>query len=83
MTHNFDFFRTLESRFVNYNNCFMATKSSTGITLGKASGIRNIFVHNDSKKSFFEDSKKKLRRFHSCAISWSTPVERRTRNSSS
>jgi len=59
MTHNFDFFRTLESRFVNYNNCFMATKSSTGITLGKASGIRNIFV-NDLKKGFFIDAKKKI-----------------------
>lgn len=59
MTHNFDFFRTLESRFVNYNNCFMATKSSTGITLGKASGIRNIFV-NDLKKGFFTDAKKKI-----------------------
>ena len=59
MTHNFDFFRTLESRFVNYNNCFMATKSSTGITLGKASGIRNIFIH-DLKKSFFTDAKKKI-----------------------
>lgn len=59
MTHNFDFFRTLESRFVNYNNCLMATKSSAGITLGKASGIRNIFV-NDLKKSFFTDAKKKI-----------------------
>ncbi|HJY05464.1 MAG TPA: hypothetical protein VJ323_04060 [Bryobacteraceae bacterium] len=59
MTHNFDFFRTLESRFVNYNNCFMATKSSTGITLGKATGIRNIFV-NDLKKGFFADAKKKI-----------------------
>jgi hypothetical protein len=59
MTHNFDFFRTLESRFVNYNNCFMATKSSTGITLAKASGIRNIFVH-DLKKGFFADAKKKI-----------------------
>jgi len=59
MTHNFDFFRTLESRFVSYNNCFMATKSSTGITLGKATGIRNIFV-NDLKKGFFQDAKKKI-----------------------
>jgi hypothetical protein len=59
MTHNFDFLRTLESRFVNYNNCFMATKSSKGISLGKASGIRNIFL-NDLKKDFFKDPKKKI-----------------------
>ena len=59
MTHNFDFFRTLESRFVNYKNCFMATKSSTGISFEKASGIRNIFIH-DLKKGFFKDPKKKI-----------------------
>lgn len=59
MTHNFDCFRTLESRFVNYNNCFMATKPSRGIVLSKASGIRNIFV-KDLKINFFKDSKKKI-----------------------
>ena len=58
MTHNFDFFRTLESRFVRYSHCFMATKASTGITLAKASGIKNIF--KDLKKDFFTDEKKKI-----------------------
>jgi ABC-type cobalamin/Fe3+-siderophores transport system ATPase subunit len=59
MTHNFDFFRTLESRFVSYNHCLMATKSSAGITLGKVSGIRNVF-NNDLKANFFTDPKKKI-----------------------
>lgn len=59
MTHNFDFFRTLESRFVSYDHCLMASKADDGITIDKASGIRNIFV-NDLKKKFFTDSKKKI-----------------------
>lgn len=59
MTHNFDFFRTLESRFVNYSNCFIATKNENGITLAKASGIRNVFA-NDWKDNFFRDPKKKI-----------------------
>lgn len=59
MTHNFDFFRTLESRFVGYGHCFMATKSSSGITLAKASGIKNIFI-KDLKGGFFADAKKKI-----------------------
>lgn len=59
MTHNFDFFRTLEGRFVSYPFCLIASKNSNGITLTKASGIRNIFV-NDWKTHFFDDSKKKI-----------------------
>jgi hypothetical protein len=59
MTHNFDFFRTIESRFVSYDHCLMASKNNEGVTLDKASGIRNIFV-NDLKKKFFTDSKKKI-----------------------
>jgi hypothetical protein len=59
MTHNFDFFRTIESRFVGYPNCLMASKSSNGITVAKASGIRNVFAY-DWKKSFFTDYKKKI-----------------------
>ena len=82
MTHNFDFFRTLESRFVNYNNCFMATKSSTGITLGKASGIRNIFIH-DLKKSSSRTPRRRSHPSHSCGTWWSTPAERQTRDFSS
>jgi hypothetical protein len=59
MTHNFDFFRTINSRFVSYQHCLMATKSSQGISIGQASGIRNIFV-NDWKPHFFDDAKKKI-----------------------
>ncbi len=59
LTHNFDFFRTINSRFVKYKNCLMAFKSSKGLTLDKAAGIKNIFV-NDWKPNFFEDPKKKI-----------------------
>jgi len=60
LTHNFDFFRTIESRFINYSYCLMASKSSTdGVTLRKASGIKNVFV-NDWKPNFFTDLKKKI-----------------------
>lgn len=59
MTHNFDFFRTLESRFVSYGNCLMASKNEAGITLVQASGIRNVFA-NDWKPHFFDDSRKKI-----------------------
>ena len=60
LTHNFDFFRTIESRFVRYSHCFMAYKSRNGITtLEQATGIKNVFV-NDWKLRFFEDPKKKI-----------------------
>lgn len=59
LTHNFDFYRTVQSRFVKYNDCFMASKTSTGVALVKATGIRNVFV-NDWKPNFFTDSKKKI-----------------------
>jgi len=59
LTHNFDFFRTINSRFVNYSHCLMAVKSSTGISLTQALGIKNIFV-NDWKPKFFTDTKKKV-----------------------
>lgn len=59
MTHNFDFFRTTQSRFVSYDHCLMASKSNAGITLQQASGIKNIFV-NDWKRNFFTDPKKKI-----------------------
>src|ERR1043166_2241839 len=60
MTHNFDFFRTIQSRFVaSYDHCLMASKSGDGIAIEKASGIRNIFV-NDLKKNFFKQPKKKI-----------------------
>lgn len=59
MTHNFDFFRTIESRFVDYSRCFMALKSTNGISLEQATGIRNVFV-KDWKLNFFSDPKKMI-----------------------
>lgn len=59
LTHNFDFFRTINSRFVKYSHCLMALKCSDGISLKQAIGIKNVFV-NDWKPNFFTDSKKKI-----------------------
>ena len=59
MTHNFDFLRTIESRFVGYSNCLMASRSTDGVTLQKASGVRNVFI-SDWKRHFFDDTKKKI-----------------------
>ncbi len=59
LTHNFDFFRTINSRFVSYSHCLMALKSSDGIALEQATGIKNIFA-NDWKPNFFTDPKKKI-----------------------
>ncbi len=58
MTHNFDFFRTVQSRFVQYKNCLMATRDKSGISLTEAKGIKNIT--SDWKKNFFKDPKKKI-----------------------
>jgi hypothetical protein len=59
MTHNFDFFRTIEGRFVRYANCLMASKNEQGISLAQATGIRNVFA-KDWKGNFFTDSRKKI-----------------------
>ncbi len=59
LTHNFDFFRVVESRFVKRKHCLMTMKSSSGIILEQAVGIKNIFV-NDWKKHFFTDDRKKI-----------------------
>lgn len=59
LTHNFDFFRTINSRFVSYANCLMAFKTANGLTLEQAAGIKNIFV-KDWKPNFFTDPKKKI-----------------------
>ncbi len=59
LTHNFDFFRTIQSRFINYANCLMAFKSDKELALQVAKGIRNIFA-NDWKLNFFKDPKKKI-----------------------
>lgn len=59
LTHNFDFFRTINSRFVKYSHCLMALRCSDGISLKQAAGIKNVFV-NDWKPNFFTDGKKKI-----------------------
>jgi hypothetical protein len=59
MTHNFDFFRTINSRFVKYSHCLMALRSNNGISLEQAAGIKNVFV-NDWKLNFFSDPRKRI-----------------------
>jgi hypothetical protein len=59
LTHNFDFFRTIEARFVGYKRCLMAMKTSSGLVLEQASGIRNPFM-KDLKLHFFDDPKKRI-----------------------
>src|ERR1035437_2154314 len=59
LTHNFDFFRTVKSRFVPYSHCLMALKTISGLRLEQAAGINNIFV-NDWKLNFFVDPKKRI-----------------------
>lgn len=45
LTHNFDFFRTIESRsVVPYKQCLISNKSDTGIVLEQASYIKNPFI---------------------------------------
>jgi hypothetical protein len=58
MTHNFDFFRTIERRFVGYGNCLMATRGEQGVALGRATNIRN--ATSDWKDKFFQDSRKQI-----------------------
>lgn len=59
LTHNFDFFRTVNSRFVKYDHCLMASKDKSRITLFQAAGIKNVFV-NDWKTAFFTDARKRI-----------------------
>lgn len=60
LTHNFDFFRTIQSRLsIHRDHCLMASKTHTGINLEKAVGIRNIFS-GDWKKAFFNNDVKKV-----------------------
>lgn len=57
LTHNFDFFRSIQSRNIcPYNNMFLSYKSSDGVRLEQAKGIKNPFINdwkgnlNDAKK---------------------------------
>ncbi|MDT0498560.1 hypothetical protein RM530_14510 [Algiphilus sp. W345] len=59
LTHNFDFYRTIQSRFVRYPDCFMASKTAAGLVLERAAGIQNVFV-KDWKPNFAAESKKKI-----------------------
>jgi hypothetical protein len=59
LTHNFDFFRTINSRFIDYPHCLMAVRSSDHISLDQAKGIQNVFG-NDWRMCFFTDPKKKI-----------------------
>lgn len=59
LTHNFDFFRSVEGRLVRYPKCLMAQRTSAGLELIQALGIRNIFV-KDWKKDFFSDPRKRI-----------------------
>jgi hypothetical protein len=60
LTHNFDFYRIANGRFVvPYSHCLMARKTDAGVVLERASGIQNPFV-KDWKKNKFSDSKKKI-----------------------
>lgn len=59
LTHNFDFYRTIQSRFVRYSDCFMASKTAVGLVLEQATGIQNVFV-KDWKPNFAAEPKKKI-----------------------
>jgi AAA domain len=59
LTHNFDFFRTVNSRFVRYSHCLMVQRTASGLELVPAVGIRNIFA-NDWKNHFFDDARKRV-----------------------
>lgn len=60
LTHNFDFFRTLESRsVVRYDHCMMAQKSERGVALNQAVGVKNPFI-KDFKLRFYEDAMKRV-----------------------
>jgi hypothetical protein len=60
LTHNFDFYRTVCSRFVGHDGSFLATRNEAGvITIEKPDGIQNIFI-NVWKKSFFKDIRRRI-----------------------
>ena len=60
MTHNFDFFRTIEGRKIaSYGCCLMASKNKDTISLVQATGIRNIFA-KDWRNNFYKESRKKI-----------------------
>jgi ABC-type cobalamin/Fe3+-siderophores transport system ATPase subunit len=59
LTHNFDFFRTVQSRFVRYSHCLMVQREESGLKLVPAAGIKNLFL-NDWKLHFFSEPRKRV-----------------------
>lgn len=59
LTHNFDFFRTINSRFVKRQACLVARKGRSSLMLEPAVGLKNVFT-KDWKPRFFDDSKKRI-----------------------
>jgi hypothetical protein len=60
LTHNFDFYRTIESRkLVQRQNCLMVSKTGQGVTLQGAVGVKNVFV-KVWKPGFYADRKMKI-----------------------
>ena len=59
LTHNFDFFRTVNSRFVGYKPCLMAVKNTEGIALRNAVDVRNPFINN-WKGKFYDSCMKRV-----------------------
>jgi hypothetical protein len=59
LTHNFDFYRTICTRFVGYGNCLMTSKTDTELKIEPARGVKNPFV-KDWKVNYSKDAKKKI-----------------------
>ncbi|MGH7234718.1 MAG: AAA family ATPase, partial [Candidatus Saccharimonadales bacterium] len=45
LTHNFDFFRTVQSRFVPYDNCLYVNRTDGSLVLEEAKHIKGPFQH--------------------------------------
>lgn len=61
MTHNFDFFRTIESRLVGYKNCLMASKNESGVvSLDNAECIRGNMFSQVWRRRFFRDTRQRI-----------------------
>jgi hypothetical protein len=59
MTHNFDFFRTVEGRrLAGRNHCMMIVKTDSGITAIGAEGVQNVFKR--WKENFSTDKNRKI-----------------------
>ena len=59
LTHNFDFYRTVFSRFVGYGGSLIAMKDESQVSIEQASDIRNPFVI-DWKPNFFKSGRKRI-----------------------